>query len=99
MHAALLDLARLLRAAGVPVSPAEVIDGHRAVALVGVGDPVALRDALAATWIKRAADRPLFAELFARFVAREPTGGAQVPIAVLGDAAVRALWDEIERRA
>lgn len=99
MHAALVELARLVRAAGIAVSPAEVIDGHRAVALVGVGDPAQVRDALAATWIKRAQDRPRFAELFARFVAREPLAATTVPIARLGDAAVRALWDQIVERA
>lgn len=99
MHAALLELARLVRAAGIPVSPAEVIDGHRAVAVLGVRDPDVLRDALAATWVKRAQDRPMFAELFARFVAREPLAATTVPIARLGDAAVRALWEQIALRA
>src|SRR5689334_8106597 len=99
MHAALLELARLVRAAGIPVSPAEVIDGHRAVAVLGVRDPDVLRDALAATWVKRAQDRPMFAELFARFVAREPLAATTVPLARIGDAAVRALWDQIAERA
>jgi hypothetical protein len=99
MHAALVELAGLARAAGIPVSPAEVIDGHRAIELVGVADPAAVRDALAATWIKRTADRPVFAELFARFVARDLPTPTAVPLAVLGDAAVRALWDRVVARA
>ena len=99
MHAALLELAQLVRAAGVPVSPAEVIDGHRALVLVGVGEPATVEAALAATWIKRAADRPTFAEVFARFVARDLAGRTAVPLAVLTDPEARALWDRIVQRA
>jgi len=99
MHAALVELAGLLRAAGIPVSPAEVIDGHRAVALVGVEDPFAVRDALAACWVKRGADRRIFAELFARFITRDLAATTAAAPAELGDAGVRALWERIARRA
>ena len=58
------ELGELLRQNGIAVSVAEVMDGGRAADAVGLADPGRLRDALAACMIKRAADRPLFDEIF-----------------------------------
>lgn len=49
-----------LRAHGVPVSPAEVIDAHRAMSLVGVGDRSICLTALRATLVKEAAHDHVF---------------------------------------
>jgi uncharacterized protein with von Willebrand factor type A (vWA) domain len=65
MDTALADLAGLLRANGLRVSPAEVADAVQAAALTGVADRAALQAALRATLVKRAADVPLFDKVFA----------------------------------
>lgn len=64
MEARLVQFARLLRQNGVRVTPGEVAEAGRAVALVGVGERADVRAALRATLLKRAADVPLFEELF-----------------------------------
>jgi uncharacterized protein with von Willebrand factor type A (vWA) domain len=67
-----------LRERGVPVSVAETLDAHRAVALIGV-DREPLREALAACVVKDEADRTLFDQLFDAYfplmaAARGPAG-------------------------
>ena len=64
MDTALTDLAGLLRANGVRVSPAEVVDAVRAVALAGVDDRETFRAALRATLVKRLPDLRVFDALF-----------------------------------
>lgn len=64
------QFADLLRQNDVRVSTSEVIDAARAVHAVGVDSPVGVRDALAATLIKRPADRPAFDELFELYFLR-----------------------------
>ncbi len=66
----LTAFAETLRTAGVRVSTAEVIDAARALDEVGVADRELVHGALAATLVKRAADRPTFDELFALFFER-----------------------------
>jgi uncharacterized protein with von Willebrand factor type A (vWA) domain len=60
----LVQFARLLRRNGVRVSTAEVGDAVAAAALTGVAERGALRAALRATLVKRAADVPTFEALF-----------------------------------
>jgi uncharacterized protein with von Willebrand factor type A (vWA) domain len=60
----LVQFARLLRRNGVRVSTAEVGDAVAAAALTGVAERAALRAALRATLVKRAADVPTFEALF-----------------------------------
>ena len=60
----------LLRRNGVPLSPAETLDGLRAVDEVGVGDPERLQAALGATLVKRPAHQEIFDELFELFFRR-----------------------------
>jgi len=64
MEARLVELAGLLRANGVRVSPAEAADGVAAAALVGVEDRAAFRAAVRSALVKRAADVPTFDGLF-----------------------------------
>jgi len=63
MKTRIAALIAALRRGGVPVTVAEAIDAAAAAAVVGVERPV-LRDALAATLVKDARDRPLFEEAF-----------------------------------
>ncbi|GGO01596.1 hypothetical protein GCM10010116_02940 [Microbispora rosea subsp. aerata] len=66
-----------LRAAGLPVSPAEGLDAARAVMAVGLAERETLREAYAATLVKRPAHRPGFDLLFDLWfppVAGETTG-------------------------
>ena len=53
-----------LREAGVPVALSELLDATRALGAVEVLDREALRAALAATTVKRAAHRPVFDRVF-----------------------------------
>src|SRR6266508_3709763 len=66
MDARILELVGLLRASGVRVSPAEVADAVRAVALAGVEERATFRSALRATLVKRARDVAVFEALFAQ---------------------------------
>ncbi len=58
-----------LRREGFAISTAQAIDAARACELVGFGDRAALRDAIAAVIVDRAADRGRFAASFDRFFA------------------------------
>jgi uncharacterized protein with von Willebrand factor type A (vWA) domain len=60
----LVEFARLLRENGVRVSPAEVADAGRAVALAGVATRASFRAALRTTLVKRTADVRTFDQLF-----------------------------------
>ncbi len=64
MESHLVQFARLLRRNGVRASTAEVGDAVAAAALTGVAERGALRAALRATLVKRAADVPTFEALF-----------------------------------
>ena len=65
MKARLAELVAALRHGGVPVSVAEAIDAAAALAVVGVERAV-LRDALAATLVKREQDRAIYDDAFDR---------------------------------
>lgn len=62
---------RALRAADVPVSPAEAIDAHRAADVTGYGDRELFRDALCATLAKTADEVVRFERCFDTFFARD----------------------------
>ncbi len=64
MREALADFVAHLRRAGLRISTAERIDAEAALVAVGLGDRDQVRAALAATLCKRAADRPVFDDLF-----------------------------------
>jgi hypothetical protein len=61
-----------LRAAGVPVSMVEAIDGMRAVEVVDIGDRVALRETLRATLIKNLRHERAFDTAFDVYFATVP---------------------------
>jgi uncharacterized protein with von Willebrand factor type A (vWA) domain len=71
-----------LREAGVPVSPAEILDAARALDAVGLEDRARFRAALGATLAKGRAHRERFDRLFDRFFAtpaREGAGRGEKP--------------------
>jgi uncharacterized protein with von Willebrand factor type A (vWA) domain len=79
MQRTLEDFLRSLRDNEVVVSPAEVIDAHRAVAAIGYADRTLLRDALCVTLAKGEDEVTRFERCFDTFFERtavEPTGAA-----------------------
>ena len=101
MQRALEDFLRALRASEVPVSPAEAIDAHRAVAEVGFADRTLLKDSLGVTLAKSAEEADRFDACFDTFFARDEFLGSSEPAADAGpdvpDAAgalARMLLDE-----
>ena len=62
-----LYFVRVLRAAGLPVGPAKVIDAIAAVEAVGVANKTDFREALAAVLISRYEQMPLFEQAFDLF--------------------------------
>ena len=72
--AVLVELVVVARRAGLRVSPAESIDAQRAAIAIGIHEREDLRAALAATMVKRDADRPVFDRVFDGFF-RVDAGG------------------------
>ena len=75
MQETLEDFFRALRAADIPVSPAEAIDAHRAVDRVGYGDRVLLKDTLCVALAKSADESRRFDDCFDLFFRREEFRG------------------------
>ncbi|MSP62636.1 MAG: VWA domain-containing protein [Myxococcales bacterium] len=67
----LIEFFGLLRKNGVRLSTAETLDALRAVEVVGIADPEALRGALVASLVKRTADEEVFDELFDLYFFRQ----------------------------
>ena len=63
----ILHFARLLRAAGLPLGPGQALAAAEAVAVVGVADKAALRQALFATLVTRREQIALFDQAFDLF--------------------------------
>jgi uncharacterized protein with von Willebrand factor type A (vWA) domain len=83
MQAALEDFFRALRSADVRISPAEAIDAHRTVQVVGFEDRELFKDALCATLAKSEDEVERFDRIFDTFFARDAFGAP--PPAVDGD--------------
>lgn len=64
MDSKIVEFTNLLRQNGVRVSMAEHMDSFRAVALLGLSDRLAFKDALRATLVKREVDVTAYDELF-----------------------------------
>jgi uncharacterized protein with von Willebrand factor type A (vWA) domain len=64
MEEKLVEFANLLRQNGVRVSLAETLDAFSACETTGLGERDTFRSALRSTMVKRAADLPVFEELF-----------------------------------
>ncbi|MCA3729620.1 MAG: VWA domain-containing protein, partial [Phenylobacterium sp.] len=79
MQAALEDFFRALRAADVRVSPAEAIDAHRTVEVVGFADRELFRDALCATLAKSGEEVARFEAVFDTFFDRRSDAVTPAP--------------------
>ncbi len=93
MEARILELAGLLRANGVRVSPAEVADAVRAVTVVGVEERGAFRGALRSTLAKRSRDAAVFDacfELWAGALGHAVAGAERGLLASLEEAGLAA---------
>jgi len=75
METRLMQFARALRAAGVPVSMAETVDAAGALTALGIKDREPFRISLRSTLIKRTIHLPVFDELFPIFF----DGKAELP--------------------
>lgn len=60
----LVDFVEALRGKGIAVGPSEAVDAAEAVLVIDLLDRDALREALAATLIRRPSQRPIFDQLF-----------------------------------
>jgi uncharacterized protein with von Willebrand factor type A (vWA) domain len=67
MEARVIEFANVLRRNGIRVSLSENMDAFRALAVIGIGNPLLFRSALRATLVKRASDLKPFEELFDYF--------------------------------
>ena len=65
------DFFRALRAADIPVSPAEAIDAHRAVLTIGYSDRILLKDTLCISLAKTLTETRRFDDCFELFFARD----------------------------
>lgn len=75
MQQSLERFLKALRGMEVPVSPAESIDAHRAVALVGWSDRTLLRDALSTVVAKTPEEKERYFECFDAFFVAEAARG------------------------
>ena len=71
MQETLENFLRALRAADLPISPVEAIDAHRAVAAIGYGDRVLLKDTLCIALAKTADEVRRFDDCFEMFFSRD----------------------------
>jgi uncharacterized protein len=99
MHRALEDFVRALRAHEVPVSPAEAIDAHLAVAHVGFASRDLLKDALVVTLAKNADEVSRFEACFDTFFARSSFAGESADESSDDDASLEQLLEAGDRAA
>ena len=71
MQSTMEDFLRALRASDVRVTPAEAIDAHQAIDVVGYADRELFRDALCSTLAKTESEVARFDEVFDNFFKRE----------------------------
>lgn len=74
LPANLMHFARMLRRAGLPVGPADLIAAAEAMAIVDLGNRIQVRTALRATMVHRHEHLPLFDQAF-RLFWRDPEAG------------------------
>lgn len=86
MEDRLVEFSTVLRRNGIRVSLSESMDTFRALALLGIADPLLFRNALRATLVKRASDVKPFDELFDFFF---------LGIGLALDAIDRRIMDEL----
>ncbi len=84
LSANLMHFARMLRRAGLPVGPAEMLAAQQAITLVDLGSRAQVRTALRASMIHRHEHADLFDHAFALFWRDPEAGKAAAAIAALG---------------
>ncbi len=104
MERVLEDFVTAARTAGVRISISETLDAARAVETVGYGDRALLRDVLAVSLAKTAAEKQLLEDCFDRFFSfgffagaaeREPDRGGEDPSRIKVESSlVRMLMEE-----
>ena len=94
LSANLINFSRLLRRAGLPVGPAEMLAAHEALTLIDIGDRAAVRTAMRTTMIHRHEQAEIFDQAFHLFW-RDPRA-AQQAIAM---ALLEAQKDKKQERA
>ena len=80
-----MHFARMLRRAGLPVGPAESLDGQRALSIVDLGNRTEARTALRTAMIHRHEHQDVFEQAFNLFW-RDPTAAEQAAAMALLDA-------------
>jgi uncharacterized protein with von Willebrand factor type A (vWA) domain len=75
MQRTLAKFLRALRASEIPISPAEAIDAHNTLVMVGYSDRTLLKDSLCATLAKSAEEVERFDDCFEMFFTREEFRG------------------------
>ncbi|HTP49856.1 MAG TPA: VWA domain-containing protein [Anaeromyxobacteraceae bacterium] len=97
----IVEFARLLRQAGVRVSPSETADAVGAAALAGAGERASFRASLRATLVKRGADAPVFDRLFELYFSRIGRVVEGLERSLLGDLAESGVLegDDLEMAA
>lgn len=98
VDAILLELVGALRRAGLRVSPAESMDALGAVSALGLDEREDVREALAATLVKREADRAAFDRCFDAFFAREAEASLGVMDALRAEANDPQAFEALARR-
>jgi uncharacterized protein len=97
------ELLWTLRRGGFDIATSQAIDVARAVEVVGLADPFAVREALASIIVERALDRPRFDALYDGFFGRDATTARTLweRLAALGfdTAELDALRDLLDRAA
>ena len=78
-----MEFARLLRRAGLPVGPAEMLAGAKALAAVDIGDKAQVRAALRAAMVHRHEHQEVFDQAFAMFWCDPERAGADRAMAMV----------------
>ncbi|HTW28880.1 MAG TPA: VWA domain-containing protein [Acetobacteraceae bacterium] len=84
LAANVMQFARLLRRAGLPVGPAEALAAQQALTVIDLGDRAQVRTALRAVMVHRHEHREVFDHAFALFW-RDPTAARQAAAMALMD--------------
>ena len=82
----IMHFARLLRRAGLPVGPAEMLAAEQALTLIDIGRRAEVRTALRTTMVHRHEHEELFDQAFVQFW-RDPTAGKTAAAMALLEAA------------
>ncbi|MEW5725707.1 MAG: VWA domain-containing protein, partial [Thermodesulfobacteriota bacterium] len=95
MEKVLVEFAGRLRAAGVPVSPAEVLDAGQAMRHLGLEERETFKSGLRAVMVKSGRDIPVFDAVFDLFFIRGPRPDQAEAAAARPALDMSAVWSEL----